>query len=183
MKRIKKNEAQEILDNFTDDIKSVILGTVDEKSTPFSSYSPYVEDKEGNYYVCVSAIVPHAHNMYITKKAHIMFLEDESKAAHIYARRRLYFDADVEKFDENDEREENIGNLFIEKFGDTASFLLDMPDFRIYKLIPKNGNIVLGFGSAFSVDENRKITKLNDGVDKGGTKKGHPHGHAHEKNI
>lgn len=182
MKRVKKDEAQEILNTFTDDIQSVILATVDENAKPFSSYSPYVEDKEGNYYVCISAIVPHSHNMYITKKAHIMFLEDESKAAHIYARRRLYFDADVEKFDEDDKREEEIGALFLEKFGETTKFLLEQPDFRIYKIMPKNGNIVLGFGSAYAVDENKKIKKLNDGVDKGGSK-GHPHGFAHEKNI
>ncbi len=155
-----------------------MLATVDENAKPFVSYSPYVEDEAGNYYVLLSAIVPHAHNMATTKKAHIMFIEDESASDNMYKRRRLYFDADVEKFEQNDEK---IMALFIDKFGPTAAHISKMADFRLYKLMPKNGNITLGFGAAFAMDENRKIIKQNTGKEE--LKSGHPHGTLHEKNI
>ncbi len=171
-------EAQEVLDTFTNSIQTVMLATVNEKAEPFSSYSPYVEDEEGNYYVLLSAIVPHAHNMATTKKAHIMFIEDESASDNMYKRRRLYFDADVEKLEENDEK---IMELFFDKFGSTAKHISKMADFRLYKLMPKNGNITLGFGAAFKIDENRKIVEQNTGKEK--LTSGHPHGTLHEKNI
>ncbi len=183
MKKMTIEEAQEILNTFTDKIKTLTLATVSESGEPFSSYAPYVEDEEGNYYAVLSAIVPHAKNMANTKKAHIMFIEDEGDSFDMYARRRLYFEADVEKFEENDSRTEEIGKLFLDKFGKTAKMLLGWPDFRIYKMIPKNGNIVLGFGAAYAMDENRQILKQNTGEDKGGTSGAHPHGYAHEKNI
>ena len=70
--------------------------------------------------------------MNATKKAHIMFLEDESVTDHIYARRRIYFRADAEKFEENDEREEKIHDLFKKRFGDKVSFFSMMKDSRFY---------------------------------------------------
>ena len=76
-----------------------------------------------------------------TGKAHIMFLEDESKTEHIYARRRMYFQADAQKFEENDEREEKIHTLFKDKFQDKVSFFSMMKDSRFYKLSPYNGNL------------------------------------------
>ncbi len=176
--KMSTEEAQAVVDTFTDNIQTVMLATVSEEGQPFSSYSPYVEDEEGNYYLLLSAIVPHSHNMAVTKKVHIMFIEDESASDNMYKRRRLYFDADVEKLEENDEK---IMQLFFEKFGETARHLAKMADFRLYKLMPKNGNITLGFGAAFRLDENRKITEQNTGKEK--LTSGHPHGTVHEKNI
>ncbi len=178
MKKINKEEAQKILDTFTDKIKTVSLATVNENSEPFSSYAPYVEDEKGNYYVLLSAMVQHSHNMSVTKKAHIMFIEDENTSIDPYARRRLYFDADVEKQEKNDEL---IMKLFIDKFGKTAKIISKMPDFKIYKLIPKNGNIVLGFGAAYSLDENRKIIAQNTGKQKLNSNR--PHGVLHDENL
>jgi len=162
MKRITKSDAVRELETFTDNVESVILSTVSKKGEPFASYSPFVEDKEGNFYVFISTAVPHSHNMFSTKKAHIMFLEDESKTEHIYARRRLYFSAECEKFEEDDVREEDILKLFKEKFRSRVSFFSSMKDSRIYKLKPSNGNIILGFGSAFKVNENRKEVSLSE---------------------
>ena len=37
-----------------------------------------------------------------------------------------------------------------------------MKDSRFYKLSPYNGNLVLGFGSAYKISSDRKIISLND---------------------
>ena len=99
MKSISIEDAQKEMVPFLENIQSVLLSTVDIDGEPFVSYSPYVEDEEGNFYVFISTAVNHSHNMNATKKAHIMFLEDESVTDHIYARKRMYFKADAEKFD------------------------------------------------------------------------------------
>lgn len=177
---ISKEEALEKLQTFTNEIKSIILATVDENANPFSSYTPFVEDEEGNYYVCVSSLVAHSHNMATTKKAHILFLEDESKAKSVFFRKRLYFDANVEKFEPNDKRTKKISKLFVDRFGETSALILSMNDFRIYKIIPKDGSFVLGFGSAFSVSSDKKTLKVKTGKTKGRNK---AHENVHEDEL
>ena len=121
-----------------------------------------MEDNDGNYYVFISTAVMHSHNMNATKKAYIMFLQDESKASHIYARQRLSFRVDAEKFEEDDDRADEIFKLFDEKFKERVGFFSMMKDSRIYKMVPHNGSLVLGFGSAFKLDEDKKIMSVND---------------------
>ncbi len=173
----KQEQVQAKLDVFLDDIKTVILSTVSEDGEPFASHSPFVEDEDGNFYVFISTSVQHSHNMYNTKKAHILFLEDESKTKHIYARRRLYFKAKAEKFDENDERTEKIAQLFEKRFEKQASLVREMPSSRFYKLTPSEGNFVIGFGAAYKLDEtNKKVKALN-------TMNGNAHGGTHEAGL
>lgn len=174
---ISKEKAQKELDVFLNNIKTVMLSTVDSNGEPFASYSPYAQDEDGNFYVFVSTAVQHSHNMFNTKKAHILFIEDESATNHIYARRRLYFKAKAEKFEENDERFEKIAKLFEAKHKEEASLVRVMPDSRFYKLTPYEGNLVLGFGAAFKLDEtNKNVVKLN-------TMGGKSHGATHEKGL
>lgn len=177
MKIMKKEEAQKELDGFLNNIKTVILSTVSSEGEPFASYSPYVQDEESNFYVFVSTAVQHSHNMYDTKKAHLLFIEDEANTEHIYARKRLYFKAKAEKFEENDSRFEKIAQLFEKKHAEQASLVRKMPDSRFYKLSAYDGNIVLGFGAAFKLEEdNKTIKKLN-------TMGGKAHGKSHEEGL
>lgn len=174
---IKQEKAQKELDVFLNNIKTVILSTVSSDGEPFASYSPYVQDEEGNFYVFISTSVQHSHNMYNTGKAHLLFIEDESATKHIYARRRLYFKAKAEKFEPNDERTEKIAQLFEKRHGKQASLVRDMPASRFYKLTPSDGNLVLGFGAAFKLDSsNKKIKELN-------TMNGIAHGETHELGL
>jgi len=170
MKRISIEDAQKEMVPFLKNIQSVLLSTVDKECEPFVSYSPFVEDEEGNFYVFISTAVKHSHNINATRKAHIMFLEDESATDHIYARRRMYFKANAEPFEEDDPREEKIHELFKKRFADKVSFFSMMKDSRFYKLTPKEGNFVLGFGAAFKISDDRKRLHLND--------KGHSTSHA-----
>ncbi|WP_419771038.1 MAG: HugZ family protein [Candidatus Marinarcus sp.] len=172
-----KDKAQKELDGFLNNIKTVILSTVNSEGEPFTSYSPFVQDEEGNFYVFVSTAVQHSHNMYNTGKAHLLFIEDESATNHIYARRRLYFKAKAEKFEPQDKRTEKFANLFEKKLGEQASLVRKMPDSRFYKLTPSEGIIVLGFGAAFNLDEsNKKILNLQ-------TRNGKAHEGTHEEGL
>lgn len=164
IKRISTEDALKELEVFTDNKNSVMLSTVSKECKPFASYAPFVEDESGCYYICISGYVPHSHNLTDTKKASIMFIEDESVAAHPFGRKRLYFDAIAEKFEPNDPREEQVAELFSQKFGKHSSFMLKMPDFRIYKLSPKNGSLVLGFGSAYNVSDDKKSLKFKNAL-------------------
>lgn len=138
--------------NFDDDKYSLMIATTSLENEPLTNYAPFVK-LDGNYYISVSANMPHFTNMIRTNKAHILIIEDESNAAHIYARKRLYFSAECAV--ENDE--EKIFKLFDERYGDKLSFLREMKDFKIIKMIPKEKSLVLGFGAAYKMDENGEL--------------------------
>ncbi|WP_024954665.1 pyridoxamine 5'-phosphate oxidase family protein [Sulfurospirillum arcachonense] len=141
---------EEIIEKFKTfdlDKYSMIVGTTNQQNDPLTNYSPFVKLEE-DYYICVSSNMPHFHNIMETKKAHVMIIEDESKASHIYARQRLYFSASCEL--QNDE--EKIFKLYDKRYGDALSFLRTMKDFKIIKLIPGEKSLVLGFGAAYKID-------------------------------
>ncbi|MDQ7068297.1 MAG: hypothetical protein Q9M40_10205 [Sulfurimonas sp.] len=148
-------ENQEIIEefnNFDKDKFSLIISSVSEQNEPLTNYAPFVKLGE-DYYVSVSSNLPHFTNMVQTKKAHILIIEDEANAEHIYARKRLYFSAvcGVE------EDEEKIFKLFDERYGDQLSFLRTMKDFKIIKISPQERSLVLGFGAAYKMDTNGEL--------------------------
>lgn len=152
-------DKQDILkkfENFEDDKYSLIISSVDKDCQPLTSYSPFVM-LDGNYYICISSMLPHYKNMMLTKKAHIMMIEDESKAENIYARKRLYFSADCEL----EEDVEKIFKLFDNRYGDQLSFFRNMKDFKVIKLIAGDKSLVLGFGAAYKLDKDHKLSNKN----------------------
>ncbi|MDA7817330.1 hypothetical protein N9A28_04010 [Sulfurimonas sp.] len=132
--------------NFDKDKFSLIISSTSTHNEPLTNYAPFVKIEE-DYYVSVSSNLPHFTNMQETKKAHILIIEDEATAEHIYARKRLYFSAVCEV----EENEEKIFKLFDERYGDKLSFLRSMKDFKIIKISPQERSLVLGFGAAYKM--------------------------------
>ena len=142
-----KPSNEEILNEFRifdEDKFSLIISSTSKENIPLTNYSPFVK-KDGNYYISVSSNLPHYKNMIDTKQAHIMIMQDEKEASHIYARKRLYFNAACELIENKDE----IFDLFDERYGKDLTFLRDMNDFAVIKLIPQDKSLVLGFGGAY----------------------------------
>ena len=148
----------ELFKTFDFDKYSLVISTTSLDNEPFTNYSPFVK-LDGDYFICVSSALPHYKNMTQTKKAHVMIIEDESNADHIYARQRLYFSVKC-KLEENEER---IFELFDKRYGEKLSFLRDMKDFKILKLIPQEKSLVLGFGAAYKMDTDGNLENKTGG--------------------
>jgi heme iron utilization protein len=148
MSQLSDEEIIKRFETFDKDKQSLIISTADAEGTPLTNYSPFVK-LDGDYYICVSSMLPHYKNMIETKKAHVLIIEDEATAGHIYARNRLYFS--VECMLEPDA--EKIFKLFDARYGDQLAFLRDMKDFKVIKLVPQDKSLVLGFGAAYKMDK------------------------------
>lgn len=146
MSSLTESEIIEQFESFDTDIMSIIISSVSSEGEPLTSYSPFVK-AEGYYYICISSNLPHFNNMMQTKKAHLMLIEDESKSSHIYARKRLYFSANCVL----EEECEKIFELFDARYGESLSFLREMQDFKIVKILPQERSLVLGFGAAYKM--------------------------------
>lgn len=141
------DEIIKAFETFDKDKYSLMISSSSLDNIPLTNYSPFVK-LDGNYYICVSSNLPHYKNMIETKRAHVMIIEDEKDAEHIYARKRLYFGVTCE-LEKNQER---IFKLFDARYGAALSFMREMKDFKVIRLTPQEKSLVLGFGAAYRMN-------------------------------
>lgn len=148
---------QNTLDHFADGFRSLILSTtgldgdLSQDPLPHSSYAPFVQDGDGNFYVFTSGLARHTPNMESTDFVSVFLLEDESRCENIFARKRMTLTCKVKPWPREPEDGFVPGPVFEKKFGVFFQAIFQMPDFRFFRLQPVAGRLVLGFGQAYDV--------------------------------
>lgn len=142
----------ELLDELTalrESQHSVVLATVDSAGYPEVSYAPYVCDEWNNFYIFISCLARHTHNLETNRKASLLFIEAEGLARQIFARRRLTYRCEVQPI-ACDTREWSAQLARMQsRFGAVIVTLTQLSDFRLFRLMPYEGRYVRGFGQAF----------------------------------
>lgn len=138
--------------NFTDRFQSAVIASVDTAGNPNASYAPFVRDEKGDFYLFLSGLARHTPNLFHQKKASLLFLEDEKEAENIFARKRLTYGCQVSLTERESPGYAAIDRLFEDKFGSFYGMLRTMPDFRMFRLHPLEGLLVLGFGLAYRIE-------------------------------
>ena len=132
-------------------IQTAIIGTLESKGHPFSSYAPYMYD-QNRFYVYISDIATHAKNLQRNPKASLFFIEDESKTENLFARKRVSLQCDSVKIARGSERFEEVLSLFAEKFdAKMVATLKKMTDFNLYEFKVTYGEATFGFGKAYFI--------------------------------
>ncbi|MFC4808922.1 HugZ family protein [Paenibacillus sp. GCM10023250] len=136
------------ISNFADSLKTLVLSTVDELGSPHASYAPFVR-KDGKFYVYLSRIADHYRHLERNPLADVLLIEDESRTANPFARRRARFACRAENL--GNEGHEAIFALFAERFGQSTIAMLRDLDFSLFGLEPRTGRYVAGFGRAYDI--------------------------------
>lgn len=132
-------------------LQSIILGTVDEKGNPHTSYAPFVWDENRNLYFLASELAIHTRHLLQTPKASILFIEDEEKTAQIFGRCRLDFDCRVTEIHRHQPEWNRMIDKLQQRFGEIVTMIASLPDFHLFKLIPIKGRFVRGFGEIYEI--------------------------------
>ncbi|MEJ8677402.1 heme utilization protein HutZ [Plesiomonas shigelloides] len=166
------NERQERLQNrlqpeiaeFRNECRTVVLATVDADGMPNVSYAPFVQLADG-YYVLISEIARHARNLQQVPRTSLMMIEDESQSRQLFARKRLTFDARVEKVARDTASWQEAVAALEARHGDIVANLSQMADFILFRMVPEQGLYVKGFGQAFQVssDDLVDVVHLQEG--------------------
>ncbi|WP_458118588.1 heme utilization protein HutZ [Mannheimia haemolytica] len=145
-------------------IKTIMLATIDKDGVPNVSYAPFVINN-GEYQVLITTIARHARNLQEVPKVSLMLIDDESKSREIFARRRLTFDATVRMIERTDEEWNNSIAALKARHGDLVDELSNMQDFKLFSFKPTAGLFVKGFGKAFDVgvDDLINVVHLDQG--------------------
>lgn len=157
-------KATEVVREMTDAVKTVILGTVSEDGEPDASVAPAVIEKDHAIYVYVSELAMHTRNMVSSRRASVFLVEDESESKNLLARRRLTFSCQVEEVPRTDACFDAKLDELKEKFGPVMNHLKSMLDFRLFRLQPVRGRLVIGFGQAYTIDPKdwTELSHVND---------------------
>ena len=148
-------EAESEKNILLENMNTVIISTVNSENIPNASYAPAAVDSDNNFFIYISNLSKHSHNLRQSSQASIMIIEDEIDSENIFGRKRLTLDISVSLIErESDNWSANI-KLLEDKFGETLTYLKKLTDFNLFKLSPINGLLVYGFGKAFKFSDSK----------------------------
>ncbi len=131
--------------------ESVVIGSIDGEEHPFTSYAPFVHH-DHRFYIFISDIATHAANLKRNGKASLLFIEDESQASNIFARKRISLQCASTLIPREETVFAAVKERFKAKFGEEmVVMLMKMQDFNLYALRPFTGEATFGFGEAYRV--------------------------------
>ena len=147
---------------FPKQFKTLLLATTDADGKPNASYAPYL-NVEGRFYIYISELAQHTQNIQASKRASILFIENEEMAEHPFVRKRLTLDCSVTEISRPSPQFAETLDAFQDMFGGLMKMLRNLADFHLFCLLPQQANFVLGFGQAyrFSGEELALITHRN----------------------
>lgn len=136
------------IEAFRAGFKTLVMATSDADGLPTASYTPYVDDPDG-FVVFVSELAQHTGNLLERRRAAVLFIEDESASANLFARRRLGYDCEVIEIARDSADGTALLDRFEARLGGTVRVLRSLPDFHLIRLRPLGGSYVKGFGAAY----------------------------------
>lgn len=145
---------------FIDSFKSVLISSFNEDHC-VCSYSPFIR-QNNEFFILISEVSEHYNSIFrAPEKISIMFLEDESKAKTVFARKRVSFRARAVFIDDI---KEELFPKFEEKFANEAGIkhIKNMSDFHIVKIMISKGRFVKGFGAAYDLEGFKILNRVHE---------------------
>lgn len=131
--------------------KSALLATVNEDGSPLASYAPFAVDEDKHFYLFVSTLSQHTANLARSGRASLLLIADEAHSPQIFARERLTFQCAATEIARDDEAWPAAAALYTARFGSMFQLLRSLADFRMVRLTPQQGQLVVGFGQAYAL--------------------------------
>lgn len=133
-------------------LRTVILGTAAADGEPAASVAAAVLDASGAFIIYVSGLAVHTRHLLANPRASVLLVDDETASPNPLARRRLTFACAVQVIPPGTAEHDAQRQALREKFGPTIDVVASLPDFKLLRLAPRSGRVVVGFGAAFEVD-------------------------------
>jgi putative heme iron utilization protein len=142
---------EESFTRFKQNVQTLQLSTLTSDGKPYASYSPFVVDELGNFYIFISQLAGHTQNLINNPQASILLIEDEADTRQIFARQRINYQCDVEVVNTDEADYVSQLDAMQTRFGSVMGLLKTLPDFILFRLTPYQGQYVVGFGKAYKL--------------------------------
>lgn len=145
------------VESFLETFQTLVMASLTPEGEPHASTAPYVSI-DNDFYILISTVAQHGRNLLVNPNVSLLFVEDESQCVQPFARKRVTIEAIVSEI----MREDELFTRAIERFkahfdSELVTSLTQMGDFHLFKLSPKSGSVVMGFGKAYRLDNNLEV--------------------------
>ncbi len=145
------NSTEQDFLKFKVSVKTLSLSTLTETGQPNISYAPFIEDENGCFYLFLSQLASHTQDLLKQPIASILLMEDEQDSRQLFARQRITYQCNISIIEADNSRYRDTLDKFENTFGSIITLLKNLPDFILFKLTPKEGRYVQGFGKAYQL--------------------------------
>ena len=129
-------------------VQSVMLATLGEDGNPHIGYTPFVFDGR-DIIVFVSQLSLHTRDLLANGRVSVMLIDDEQGSSQIFARTRVSYLCQAVAVDREDDAHAVTLDLLEARHGKMIGVLRQLPDFVLFRLQPRSGQFVMGFGQAY----------------------------------
>jgi len=145
------------VESFLETFQTLVMASLTPEGEPHASTAPYVRI-DNDFYILISTVAQHGRNLLVNPNISLLFVEDESQCVQPFARKRVTIEATVREIG----RSEAIFIQAVDRLkahfdSELVTSLSQMGDFHLFKLSPKSGSVVMGFGKAYRLDENLEV--------------------------
>lgn len=145
-------DAEAALGRLLEEYHTASLATVNEDGSPQVSYTPVALDSRGgSFYLFVSELSAHTANLKRSGAASVMLMEDEKGSEQLFARHRVTFQGTVEAVERDSEGWDLACQTYGQRFGKLFDLLVGLKDFHMFRFVPSQIRLVVGFGAAYDV--------------------------------
>jgi hypothetical protein len=142
---------------FLENIQTLVMASLTPEGEAHASTAPYVRS-ENDFYILISTVAQHGRNLLANPNVSLLFAEDELQCVQPFARKRVTIEAHSLEISHSDSLFPLIRERFSRRFDpELIDSLMQMGDFHLFKLSPKSGSVVMGFGKAYRLNEYMEI--------------------------
>lgn len=146
---------EDVLISLKSSMRTVLLSTVGTDGFPHAGYTPFIFDDEhvSNHHllIFVSQLALHTRDLLANGKVSAMLISDEAESNQIFARTRVTYQCNAEVVPPEADRYNALLDRFQSTHGKMIGVLRTLPDFLLLRLVPAQGQFVMGFGQAFKL--------------------------------
>jgi len=145
------------VESFLETFQTLVMASITPEGNPHASTAPYVR-VENDFYILISTVAQHGRNLLSSPNVSLLFVEDELQCVQPFARKRVTIEAVASELSRDDETYSIVIERLKAHFdAELVTSLTQMGDFHLFKLSPKSGSVVMGFGRAYRLDENLEV--------------------------
>lgn len=149
-----KDDPAPVCEALLERMQTLQLATNSASGAPHIGYTPFLlrtgQPQGREFYIFVSQLSAHTRDLLERPQASILIIADEQDSRQIYARVRVSFECDASVI-EAGERHSELLDAFAQRHGKMIELLRQLPDFVLFRLVPRDGQFVMGFGKAFKL--------------------------------
>ena len=145
------------VESFLETFQTLVMASITSEGSPHASTAPYIRLGH-DFYILISTVAQHGRNLLSNPNVSLLFVEDESQCVQPFARKRVTIEAISVEINHSDENYRTVIERFCAHFDpELVTSLSKMGDFHLFKLSPKSGSVVMGFGQAYRLDEHLEV--------------------------